>query len=285
MNYRHIYHAGNFADVFKHLIIARIIEYLKKKDHAFRVIDTHAGTGIYDLSSEEAQKTGEWIDGIGRILGKPIKPEIEPLVKPWLDVVVGLNAAQDQLNRYPGSPILIRKLLRKKDRLTAIELHEADYKKLAGNFTGDYQARIIHLDGYLALGAHVPPKEKRGLILVDPPFEKTDEFERLVEGLIKAYKRFPGGIYALWYPVKHYNELNWFMNELKGTGIAKILRLELRIKQRSQTPGLDGCGMIIVNPPYVLPKEMKQLKAFLLDRLAQDDHAQIIEEWINGEAV
>lgn len=285
MNYRHIYHAGNFADVFKHLIIARIIEYLKKKDHAFRVIDTHAGTGIYDLSADEAQKTGEWIDGIGRILSKPIDRQIEPLVNPWLDVVFALNGSKEKLTRYPGSPVLIRKLLRKQDRLTAIELHEADYKKLAGNFTGDYQARIIHLDGYLALGAHVPPKEKRGLILVDPPFEKTDEFERLVEGLIKAYKRFPGGIYALWYPVKHYNELNWFMNELKGTGIAKILRLELRIKQRSQTPGLDGCGMIIVNPPYVLPKEMKQLKAFLLDRLAQDDHAQIIEEWINGEAV
>ena len=285
MNYRHIYHAGNFADVFKHLIIARIIEYLKKKDHAFRVIDTHAGTGIYDLSADEAQKTGEWIDGIGRILSKPIDRQIEPLVNPWLDVVFALNGSKEKLTRYPGSPVLIRKLLRKQDRLTAIELHEADYKKLAGNFTGDYQARIIHLDGYLALGAHVPPKEKRGLILVDPPFEKTDEFERLVEGLIKAYKRFPGGIYALWYPVKHYNELNWFMNELKGTGIAKILRLELRIKQRSQTPGLDGCGMIIVNPPYVLPKEMKQLKAFLLDCLAQDDHAQIIEEWINGEAV
>ncbi|WP_297326248.1 23S rRNA (adenine(2030)-N(6))-methyltransferase RlmJ [uncultured Bartonella sp.] len=285
MNYRHIYHAGNFADVFKHLIIARIIEYLKKKDHAFRVIDTHAGTGIYDLSSDEAQKTGEWIDGIGRILSKPIDRQIEPLVNPWLDVVFALNGSKEKLTRYPGSPVLIRKLLRKQDRLTAIELHEADYKKLAVNFTGDYQARIIHLDGYLALGAHVPPKEKRGLILVDPPFEKTDEFERLVEGLIKAYKRFPGGIYALWYPVKHYNELNWFMNELKGTGIAKILRLELRIKQRSQTPGLDGCGMIIVNPPYVLPKEMKQLKAFLLDRLAQEDHAQIIEEWINGEAV
>ena len=285
MNYRHIYHAGNFADVFKHLIIARIIEYLKKKDHAFRVIDTHAGTGIYDLSSDEAQKTGEWIDGIGRILSKPIDRQIEPLVNSWLDVVFALNGSKEKLTRYPGSPVLIRKLLRKQDRLTAIELHEADYKKLAVNFTGDYQARIIHLDGYLALGAHVPPKEKRGLILVDPPFEKTDEFERLVEGLIKAYKRFPGGIYALWYPVKHYNELNWFMNELKGTGIAKILRLELRIKQRSQTPGLDGCGMIIVNPPYVLPKEMKQLKAFLLDRLAQDDHAQIIEEWINGEAV
>lgn len=285
MNYRHIYHAGNFADVFKHLIVARIIEYLKKKDHAFRVIDTHAGVGVYDLSSEEAQKTGEWIDGIGRILGKPIKPEIEPLIKPWLDVVVGLNAARDKLTRYPGSPILIRKLLRKQDRLTAIELHETDYKKLAGNFSGDYQARIIYLDGYLALGAHVPPKEKRGLILVDPPFEKTDEFERLVDGLIKAYKRFPGGIYALWYPVKHYNELNWFMNELKGTGIAKILRLELRIRQRSQTPGLDGCGMIIVNPPYVLSEEMKQLKPLLLERLAQDGHAQLIDEWLNGEAV
>ncbi|CAM1628426.1 Ribosomal RNA large subunit methyltransferase J [Bartonella apihabitans] len=286
MNYRHIYHAGNFADVFKHIIIARIIEYLKKKDHAFRVIDTHAGIGVYDLASEEAQKTGEWIDGIGRILHQPIAPDIELLIKPWLDVVNDLNGGNSsKLTRYPGSPYLERKLLRKQDRLTAIELHEADYKKLANNFAGDYQARIIHLDGYLALGAHVPPKEKRGLIVVDPPFEKTDEFERLIEGLEKAYKRFSGGIYALWYPVKHYNELNWFMNELKSTSIPKILRLELRIKQRSEMPGLDGCGMIIVNPPYVLPQEMSKLKAFLLDRLGVDKHAQLINEWINGEAV
>ncbi|WP_297322710.1 23S rRNA (adenine(2030)-N(6))-methyltransferase RlmJ [uncultured Bartonella sp.] len=285
MNYRHIYHAGNFSDVFKHIIIARIIEYLKNKDHAFRVIDTHAGIGIYDLSSEEAQKTGEWFDGVGRILSKPVVREIEPLVSPWLDVVVELNGSKDKLINYPGSPVLIRKLLRKQDRLTAIELHEADYKKLAGNFTGDYQARIIHLDGYLALGAHVPPKEKRGLIVVDPPFEKTDEFKQLIEGLIKAHRRFPGGIYALWYPVKHYNELNRFINELEETAIPKILRLELRVRQRSAITGLDGCGMIIVNPPYVLDKEMHQLESFLIERLAQDSHANLINEWINGEVV
>lgn len=285
MNYRHIYHAGNFSDVFKHIILARILEYLKKKDHGFRVIDTHAGIGIYDLSSQEAQKTGEWTDGIASIINKPITKDVEELIKPWLDVVTELNGSSGRITRYPGSPYLSRKLLRKQDRLTAIELHEKDYQQLASNFAGDYQARIIHLDGYLALGAHVPPKEKRGLILVDPPFEQTDEFNRLLDGLSKAYRRFPNGVYALWYPVKHYHELNWFINELEGTAIPKILRLELRVRQRSATVGLDGCGMIIVNPPYVLKQEMQKLKSFLVDRLAQDGHGQLIDEWINGEAV
>lgn len=285
MNYRHIYHAGNFSDVFKHVILARILEYLKKKDQAFRVIDTHAGIGIYDLSSHEAQKTGEWINGIGCIFNKPIPADIEELMKAWFYVITELNGDSNKITRYPGSPHFTRKLLRKQDRLTAIELHDEDYKTLARNFAGDYQTRIIHLDGYLALGAHVPPKEKRGLILVDPPFEQTDEFGRIVNGLLKAYRRFPNGIYALWYPVKHYNELKHFINELKAIAIPKILRLELRVKQRSTIPGLDGCGMIIVNPPYVLKKEMHLLESFLIDRLAQDTHAQLINEWITGEAV
>lgn len=285
MNYRHIYHAGNFADVFKHIILTRIIEYLKKKDHAFRIIDTHAGIGIYDLSSIEAQKTGEWIDGVGRFLNKPIDHELESIVYPWLDIVKKLNGGKAEIKRYPGSPYLTRELLRKQDRLTAIELHETDYQTLAHNFAGDYQTRVIHLDGYLALGAHVPPKEKRGAILVDPPFEKTNEFSLMLEGFKKAYRRFPNGTYAFWYPVKHYDELSHFINALSATEIPKILRLELRIRQRSEMPSLDGSGMIVVNPPYVLADDIQKLQPLLLNRLSQDNHSQLIIEWVRGEAV
>lgn len=285
MNYRHIYHAGNFADVFKHIVLSRIIDYLKRKEHAFRVIDTHAGIGIYDLSSKEAQKTGEWLEGVGRFLETPIAPNLKSIIQPWLDIVLELNGGSKIINRYPGSPYLIRRLLRQQDRLTAIELHETDFQQLLSNFSGDYQAKIINLDGYLALGAHVPPKEKRGAVLVDPPFEKDDEFSKLVTGLVKAYRRFSGGVYALWYPVKHYHELNKFINELAATGIPKILRLELRIRERSQIVGLDGCGMIVVNPPYIMEEEITLIKPLLLDRLAKDDHAQLIIEWIRGETV
>ena len=191
MNYRHIYHAGNFADVLKHAVLARLIDYLKQKDKPFRVIDTHAGIGLYDLSSEEAQKTGEWIGGIGRLLKQDLPPKVAALLAPYLDAVKSLNRESNVLI-YPGSPKLARMLMRKEDRLSAMELHPADFETLKGHFDGDFQTRVTHLDGWLALNAHLPPKEKRGLILVDPPFEEPGEYERLVDGLAKAWRKLAG---------------------------------------------------------------------------------------------
>src|SRR5690606_31777626 len=185
MNYRHAYHAGNFADVVKHVVLVRILDYLKRKPGAFRVIDTHAGAGLYDLSAEEAQKTGEWRNGIGRLLETELPAEAAALAAPYLDAVRSFNAGHP-FRFYPGSPALVKEMLRGPDRLTAIELHPADSFALKTRFSGDWQVRVIELDGWLALGAHVPPKEKRGLVLVDPPFEKEGEFGRLVDGLKKA---------------------------------------------------------------------------------------------------
>lgn len=286
MNYRHAYHAGNFADVFKHIIIMRIITYLKRKEHAFRVIDTHSGIGLYNLSSEEAQKTGEWREGVARILKSSLSPVDEELLQPWvstLENVNGQNVIARDIQFYPGSPYLIRSLLRKQDRLTAIELHDKDYKKLAALFAGDFQTRVLHLNGWLALGAHVPPKEKRGLVLVDPPFEEAGEFERLLEGLQKAYRRFPMGIYALWYPVKNYDQVEKFTKALRNTEIPKILQLEIRIRNQGKTPSMDGCGMIIINPPFVLDKEILRLSPLLSSRLGENGPARIIRKWIRGE--
>lgn len=285
MNYRHIYHAGNFADVFKHIILCRIIEYMKRKEQAFRVIDTHAGIGRYDLSSSEAQKTGEWLEGVGRFLSKPAPIELNELLLPWLDGVRSFNRKPDRLMIYPGSPCLIRHNLRKQDRLTAVELHPADYRSLAKQFSGDYQARILHLDGWLSLGAHVPPKEKRGLILVDPPFEEAGEFDRIIEGLRKAYRRFSTGTYAFWYPVKHYKDVENFIKKLFDLQIPKILRLEMRIKQSTDIASMDGSGLIIVNPPYILEQEIIKLSPLLVERLGQDPKAKIIREWIRKETV
>lgn len=283
MNYRHIYHAGNFADVFKHIILTRILIYMQRKEQAFRVIDTHAGLGIYDLSSEQAQKTGEWRNGIGRILAHTPNEEQRALIAPWLEVIKAVNDGKEELKRYPGSPFLARQLLRKQDRLTAIELHDHDYKILAARFKGDYQARILHLNGWLALGAHVPPKEKRGLVLVDPPFEKPNEFEHLVDGVKKAYRRFSGGTYALWYPVKDYKAVDNFIAALYQSGIKKILRLELRIRKKSLEPRLDGNGMIIINPPFILQQEVEKLSPFLLQTLAEDEGAKILNSWVRDE--
>ncbi len=283
MNYRHAYHAGNFADVVKHIILTRIVEYLKLKDAAFRVIDTHAGVGRYDLTSEEAERSPEWRSGIQLLLDKGLPENAQALAQPYLDAVRSENGGGQALVAYPGSPLLVRKLFRSQDRLSAIELHPADAETLGQLFAGDIQVRVIHLDGWLALGAHVPPKEKRGLVLVDPPFEEAGEFERLAAGLVKGVKRWPGGIYALWYPLKEPREVNAFVADLKATGIPKMLRIELSIRAPSTPPRLHGTGMIVVNPPYVLEDELKVLLPALAAVLADDGRGRWMLDWLRGE--
>ncbi|WP_421929579.1 23S rRNA (adenine(2030)-N(6))-methyltransferase RlmJ [Neoaquamicrobium sediminum] len=279
MNYRHAYHAGNFADVVKHLLLTRIIEYLKRKPGAFRVIDTHAGTGLYDLSSEEAQKTGEWRSGIGRLLDAMLPDDAAALAAPYLDAVRAFNAGHP-FRYYPGSPVLTKQLLRGADRLTAIELHPEDCFALRTRFAGDWQVRVIELDGWLAMGSQVPPKEKRGLVIVDPPFEKEGEFKRIVDGLLKAHRRWPGGTYALWYPIKDHNAVASMREMLKQTGIPKIMDVVFELRQPSAEPRFDGTGMIVVNPPYVLEAELKVLLPALREVLAEDRSALAETVWL-----
>ena len=282
MNYRHAYHAGNFADVVKHAALSRLVEYLKLKDKAFRVIDTHAGIGLYDLSSEEAQKTGEWLDGIGRLLEAKISPDAQALLAPYLEAVKSDNP-EGSVEIYPGSPLIVRRLMRPQDRLSAIELHPQDFQRLKSLFAGDFQVRTIELDGWLALGAHLPPKEKRGLVLVDPPFEQEGEFDRLVDGLLRAHRRWPGGIYALWYPIKDRAAVSQFRAGLKMSGIPKILDVAFEVRQPSRDERLDGSGLVVVNPPFVFEKEMRVLLPELKKALAEDSGARWSLEWIAGE--
>ncbi len=282
MNYRHSFHAGNFADVLKHIVLTRIIEYLKLKEKAFRIIDTHAGAGLYALRASEAARTGEWLGGIGKLMDASFGANVAALLQPYVHAVQSANPAGN-LENYPGSPRISRYLMRKQDRLTAIELHPADAKLLARCFEGDYQTRVIKLDGWLALGAHVPPKEKRGLVLIDPPFEEPGEFERMIEGLRRASHRWPGGIYALWYPLKDHKAVAKFIGALKETGIAKILRAEIRLRASSTEPRLDGSGMIIINPPFTLFDELASMLPALTDVLAEDSGAGFALDWVAGE--
>lgn len=287
MNYRHAYHAGNFADVVKHAALSRLVEYLKLKDKAFRVVDTHAGIGLYDLSSEEAQKTGEWLGGIGRLLDAKLSPEAQALLAPYLEAVMAENTdggPEGIIETYPGSPLIVRRLLRPQDRLTAIELHPEDAERLKSLFAGDFQVRTIELDGWLALGAHLPPKEKRGLVLVDPPFEEKGEFDRLVDGLVRAHRRWPGGIYALWYPIKDRAAVKDFREQLKETGISKILDIAFEVRPPSRDELFDGSGLVVVNPPFVFDEEMRVLLPALKTALAEDPKARWSLEWLAGEA-
>lgn len=282
MNYRHAYHAGNFADVVKHVVLVRLVEYLKLKEKPFRVIDTHAGVGIYDLSGVEAQKTGEWRGGIGRLLAALVEGPASGLMAPYLEAVAVANPGEG-LERYPGSPMIVRHLLRRQDRLTAIELHPEDARDLAALFAGDHQVRVIELDGWLALGAHLPPKEKRGLVLVDPPFEQAGEFGRLADGLVRAHRRWPSGLYALWYPIKDTTAVARFAESLRRSGIPKILDIRFGIRPRSDEPRLDGTGMVVVNPPFTLEAELRVLFPALRSVLGEGLGADWSVEWLAAE--
>lgn len=282
MNYRHVFHAGNFADVVKHTILTRILTYLMRKDAPFRVIDTHAGVGLYDLKGAAAEKTGEWVDGIGRLIDQDFSEPAKQLLAPYLDAVRAQNPDGD-LRFYPGSPLITRKMLRQQDRLMALELHPVDVEALRENFAGDFQVRVTHVDGWQALGTHLPPKEKRGLVLIDPPFEERNEFERMAQNLIKAHKRWPTGLYALWYPIKDVEDVDKFVAMLKASGIPKILKLELTIRQPSEPPRLHGTGMIVVNPPFVLEEEMRTVLPLLAEILSEEGRGRWSLDWVTGE--
>lgn len=282
MNYRHAFHAGNFADVVKHTILTRILAYLMRKDAPFRVIDTHAGVGLYDLFGGEAERTGEWQEGIARLVEGGLPAPAADLVAPYLAAVRAQNP-DGLLRYYPGSPFIARHMLRSQDRLMALELHPADAEALKENFAGDIQTRVTHLDGWAALGTHLPPKEKRGLVLVDPPFEQKGEFARMAQSLEKAHRRWPGGTYAYWYPLKEPEAVSAYIKALKATGIPKILRLELTIRPPATPPRLFGTGMVVVNPPYVLEAEMGVLLPELAALLGGEGRGGWRVEWVAGE--
>ncbi|WP_182085714.1 23S rRNA (adenine(2030)-N(6))-methyltransferase RlmJ [Aureimonas sp. ME7] len=252
MNYRHAFHAGNFADVVKHALLCRLVEYLKRKDKAFRVLDTHAGIGRYDLSADEASRTGERREGIDALVASPAWDE--PLLAPYRETV---EAVRREFGRdaYPGSPLIVRRLLRRQDRLSAYELHPTDAKLLAGEFAGDVQVKTIELDGWLALGAHLPPKEKRGLVLIDPPYEATDEYERIVARLGEAWRRWPGGTYAVWYPIKRRAAYERFHEALRTSGIRNVVAADFFREPFASEERLVGTGFAVVNSPYTFADE------------------------------
>jgi 23S rRNA (adenine2030-N6)-methyltransferase len=252
MNYRHAYHAGNFADVVKHAILARVLTYMKQKPQPFRVIDTHAGSGRYDLGGVEAGKTGEWRDGIARLIDAEIPAEVAALLAPYLDAVRSVNMP-GELTFYPGSPVIAHFLMRPGDSLVANELHGEDLESLKGEFH--------RVDGTKVLG--------RGVILIDPPFESPDEFERLTESLGHALRRFASGVYLVWYPVKNQAASNRFVQEVSQLGCSKMLDVRLTISEPFAGLGLTETGLLILNPPFSLKGELEVLLPFLSELLAE----------------
>jgi 23S rRNA (adenine2030-N6)-methyltransferase len=280
MNYRHAFHAGNFADVVKHAVLARIVAHLKEKPAAFRAIDTHAGAGLYDLAGPEASRTGEWREGVGKLVTATLDRAVRTLLAPYLEAIAALNAGP--LKLYPGSPMLLQHWLRPQDRLIACEKEPAAASALTTRLRGDKRAKAVAIDGYTALNAYVPPKERRGLVLIDPPFEQPDEFDALALGFTAAHRKWPTGIYALWYPVKDARETEKFSRRLTRLGIPRVLQAELILPARD---GLRGSGLILVNPPWRLEDELGVLLPALLGILSEDasDAGRTPVRWLTAE--
>jgi 23S rRNA (adenine2030-N6)-methyltransferase len=262
MNYQHAFHAGNFADVHKHVALARILTHLRAKPAAFRVIDTHAGAGRYDLLAAEATRGGEWRDGIARVweaaAQQKLSPPVAELMAPYLDAVAASNAG-GELRTYPGSPLVAQHLLRSQDRLIACELEPRSAAALAATLRGDRRAKALVLDGWIAMGAYVPPKERRGLVLVDPPFEEASDFTRLSAALGAALRKWSTGIYMLWYPIKTREAPDALTRQLQRLAIPKILQCEIMLGPPREDAGLIGSGLIVVNPPFTLEAELRIL--------------------------
>ena len=281
MNYRHAFHAGSFADVFKHAVLCRVLEYLCAKPAAFRVIDTHAGAGLYDLTSSEASRGGEWHAGIERLLAARLPEAAAGLLKPYLDAVASLNAP-GKLTVYPGSPALVQAWLRPQDRLVACELEPQAQAALARNLR-DPRIKTLAQDGWTALSASVPPPERRGLVLIDPPFEKDDDFPRLAQSLAVAHRKWATGLYILWYPIKGRTEPDALAKRLRRLGIPKLLRAELMVSPLSDPSRLNGSGLILVNPPWTLESDLQALLPALLAVLGREGRGRSTLDWLSGE--
>jgi 23S rRNA (adenine2030-N6)-methyltransferase len=278
MNYQHAFHASNFADVHKHVVLARILTHLRAKPAAFRVIDTHAGAGRYDLLAAEATRSGEWRDGIARVweaaARQKLGPTVSELLAPYLDAVAACNP-DGGLRSYPGSPLVAQHLLRSQDRLIACELEPRSAAALAATLRGDRRAKALALDGWTAIGAYVPPKERRGLVLVDPPFEEASDFMRLSGALAAAHRKWPTGIYMLWYPIKTREAPDALIRRLQRLAMAKILHCEIMLGPPRADAGLIGSGLIVVNPPFTLEADLRVLLPALARILAPKGSHQI----------
>jgi 23S rRNA (adenine2030-N6)-methyltransferase len=282
MNYRHAFHAGNFADVLKHIVLCRVLTHLRGKPTAFRVIDTHAGGGLYDLGGPEAARSGEWRDGIGRLRAARFTGEAAALLAPYLDAVAACNPGAEFI-RYPGSAALARAFMRPQDRLVACEIAPDAAASLGRMLAGDARCKMLRLDGWTALRAQVPPKERRGFVLVDPPFEQPDDFVRLRDGIVAAHRKWATGIFILWYPVKDRTGPDALAKGLPRLGVAKSLRIELTAGAPTAPGRLHRCGMIVVNPPWALQRDLSVLLPALVGCLSSGRAGAFRLDWLATE--
>jgi 23S rRNA (adenine2030-N6)-methyltransferase len=276
--YRHLVHAGNFADVFKHALLTRLLLALARKDKPFCYLDTHAGIGLYDLTHPWARKNAEYRDGVALIWARTDPP---PELGPYLDAIRAEN--RGPLRLYPGSPRIAARLMRADDRAVLCELNRDDCAQLKALFAADHRVRVENQDGYQALKAYLPPRERRGLVLVDSSFDQSGEFARLAQGLVTGHTRWATGMFALWYPLMEPPVMHAFERKVAATGIRKILQLELSVLPERWTATLRGSGLLVVNPPFGFERDAKPLLGWLWGALSREREGGVRIRWLVPE--
>ncbi|MEW5836701.1 MAG: 23S rRNA (adenine(2030)-N(6))-methyltransferase RlmJ [Pseudomonadota bacterium] len=291
MNYRHAYHAGNFADVLKHVVLLALVEALEAKDTPFAYIDTHAGSGCYALEGREAGKTGEYRDGIRRLLFPDLGADngqsatLPPLLRRWLDGILALPGNEDGLKLYPGSPLQAARAMREGDSAHLCELHPEEAARLRELFARDGRVHVHHRDGYEALKALVPPREKRGLVLIDPPYEAQDAEYRVIDQALKAaLERWPTGVYAVWYPIKLRSQVQPFLRGLQHGMARRVLRAELLVHPDDSPLRLNGSGMVVLNAPWNLDEMLREPLRAMARLLGQGEPARWQLDWLVNDS-
>ena len=279
MNYRHAFHAGNFGDVLKHVVLMMLVEHLKKKPAPFLYLDTHAGGGMYDLSEAEAQRSGEYKGGIGRLLEIPAAA-LAPEVAAYVHLVrESAGAGKSAITAYPGSPLILSRMRRPADRLVLAETHAKEAHALRTLFGRARLVSIVEGDGYAALKAQLPPRENRGLVLIDPSYESDQEFDRILAALELAYERWPTGMYCIWYPLTERAAPLRFRRNLERAGIRKVLDATLSVLPDDAAVGMRGAGVVVVNPPWMLDERLGELLPDLHRLLVPDGTGGTSVEW------
>ncbi len=283
MNYRHAYHAGNFADVLKHVVLMMLVEHLERKPAPFLYLDTHAGRGLYDLSDAQAQRSGEYKEGIGRLLALPAQRLPAEVARYVEQVRASAGPGRSAITAYPGSPLIVAGQRRPGDRMVLVEQHPREAAALRAALGRARSVSVLEADGYAALRAHLPPRENRGLVLIDPPYESDEEFDRVLAGLATVHERWPTGIVAVWYPLTQRAGPVRFHRDLRESGLRRLLDVQLSVRPADTAVGMQGSGLLVVNPPWQLDARLEALLPELHRLLAPDGGGGTRVEWLAGE--
>jgi 23S rRNA (adenine2030-N6)-methyltransferase len=271
LSYRHAFHAGNFADVLKHSVLTLVLEYMARKDKGFTYIDSHSGAGMYSLNDEYAQKTGEYKDGIAKILEAVDDETFPEALIPYIELLQKLNTKKSELDIYPGSPGIAKQLMRRQDSAHLFELHPTDIQHLTEFCARWNKSHVKQSDGYQGILGLIPPPSRRGVILIDPPYELKEDYSKAVKTIVKAYKKFTSGTYILWYPVVTRERINAMEKDFSRSEVKNLLQVEFCLKDDSDQYGMTGTGLFIVNPPWQLESQLTEILPYLKTKLGEEN--------------